>query len=282
MEAWELPLVLFTVLGQWGIGIALMITIAESVAPSIVDSANRQNIRFGGMMVLPLIALGLLFSVFHLGTPFAAYKALFNLGTSMLSLEILAFIIVSALALVYSYMWWKNPDSGLRRTIGIVLSVVGIIAIVISSKVYTMPTRLGWDSWETIAAFLLTAVLLGATTVAALVVGNKATDVMKANKVLAVIILLAVVGIVVTLAGISSMYGQSAEQSAVVIGTFANGMFFVRLLLSLMIPVIMAAYILSNKATNNLVTLGLGGIVVGELLGRVLFYSSTMSQYPWF
>ena len=257
-----------------------MIALIESLHPDIAKQQAQKSIRYGGIAIFPVIVLALLFSLFHLGKPLHAFKAIFNLGNAMLSLEILAFIIIGALALVYSYMWWKAPDNRLRRPIGWMLSIAGFIGIVISANVYTLPARLAWDSWETVAAFLTTTILLGSVTVASLLAGVEEQQ--KAQRTLGIVVLAGVVGSVAILAGIASMYGDSPEQSAFVVGTFASGMFFMRLLGSLALPAAAAVSLFGKQPSKALLKVTLVAVVLGELIGRILFYSATMGQAPWF
>jgi anaerobic dimethyl sulfoxide reductase subunit C len=285
MGTWEFPLVLFTVFGQWAIGLALMITLLEYVVPNIINEGNSKQLRIGGMAVLPLTVLGLIFSVFHLGQPLSAYKAIMNLGVSKLSMEIVFFGIVGVLALVYSHMWWKNPNHASRKTVGALLSLVGIVAIVVSSKVYSLPARLAWDSWQTTAAFLLTAVLLGAVSVAFLLAKSEDEATQKAKKVLGWVIIASVVLVVTVLASFAKMYGASAEQSKAVAATFASTFFYARLILGILLPVAVAGLLIGNfksQSSHSIVAVALFGVVVGEVAGRILFYSSVMSQAPWF
>lgn len=283
MGSWEFPLVLFTVFGQWAIGIAAMITLVEYIYPKALNEANTKQIRMGGMAVLPLIAIAMISSVFHLGQPLAAFKSISNLGTAMLSLEILAFSIVGVLALIYSYMWWKTPEKDSRKIVGSTLSIVGLMAVVISSKVYALPARLAWDSWQTIAAFLLTAVILGAVSVAYLLSKAEDENAQKAKKTLGWVIIASVVAIVIVLGAFARTYGLSEEQAAAVAATFSSSIFYVRLILGILLPAALAGVFIANqKSSSYVVSIALVGVVVGELAGRILFYASVMGQYPWF
>lgn len=285
MGTWEFPLVLFTVLGQWAIGLAFMITIIEYLIPKTINANNEKQLRIGGMVVLPLVALGLIFSVFHLGQPLSAFKALMNLGVAKLSMEILFFGFVGVLALIYSYMWWKTPNNTSRKIVGAALSLVGIAAIVVSSKVYSLPGRPAWNSWQTTAAFLLTALLLGAVTVAFLLSKSEDNEGQKAKKLLGWIIIASVILIGVVLTSFAKTFGASQEQSTAVAATFASSFFLVRLVLGILLPVVLAGlFIINNnsKSASSLAAVAMVGVFVGEIAGRVLFYSSVMSQYPWF
>lgn len=283
MGTWEFPLVLFTVLGQWAVGLAIMLTIVEYFFPAAVNEATLKQFRLGGMAVLPLVAVGLLFSIFHLGQPFAAYRALLNLGASKLSLEILSFLIVGILALIYSYFWWKAPEKAARKAVGAALSIIGLMAIVVSSKVYALPARLAWDSWQTTAAFMLTAVLLGAVSVAFLLSKSEDEGIQKGKKVIGWVIIASVVLIAAVLGLFAKTFGVSAEQTAAVAATFSSGFFIVRLIIGILLPIAFGAlFVANNKTCNTIAAITLAGVVLGEVAGRILFYSSVMGQYPWF
>ncbi|HHY26259.1 MAG TPA: dimethyl sulfoxide reductase anchor subunit [Desulfitobacterium dehalogenans] len=283
MGAWEFPLVLFTVLGQWAIGLALTITLVEYMFSSDLDEASLKKLRVGGISVLPLVGLGIIFSVFHLGQPLSAMKAISNLGVSKLSMEILAFVIVGVLALIYSYMWWKTPASSSKKIVGLLLSGVGLIAIVISSKVYALPARLAWNSWQTTAAFVLTALLLGSVSVAFLLSKIEGEAGQKVRRTLGIFVIAAVVLVGLVLGSFAQTYGASAEQSAAVSATFASFFFVVRLMIGILLPMVFAGVFIANqKSSSTLAALTLAGVVFGEVTGRILFYSSVMGQYPWF
>lgn len=283
MGTWEFPLVLFTVLGQWAIGIALVITMIEYFFSTTINEVAIKRLRVGGIAVLPLVALSLLASLFHLGQPLSAIKAIRNIGVSMLSMEILTFMIVGVLALLYSYMWWKTPTRAARKPVGLALSVVGLVAVVISSRVYALPARFAWNSWETTAAFVITLLLLGSVSVAFLLSKIEGEAAQKLRKCLGILIIGSVVFIGLTLGSFAQSYGASAEQSAAVIATFASSFFIVRLLIGILLPMVFAGvFMASQRPCRTVAAITLGGVVVGEITGRILFYSSVMGQYPWF
>ncbi|WP_018213446.1 dimethyl sulfoxide reductase anchor subunit family protein [Desulfitobacterium hafniense] len=283
MGTWEFPLVLFTVFGQWAIGLTLAITLVEYMFGSSLNEAALKKLRMGGIAVLPLVGLGMIFSVFHLGQPLSAIRAISNFGTAKLSMEILAFVIVGVLALIYSYMWWKTPSNASKKLVGLAVSVVGLIAIIISSQVYTLPARLAWNSWQTTAAFVLTALLLGSVSVAFLLSKTEGEAGEKVRKTLGIFVGVSVVLVGLVLGSFAQTYGASAEQSAAVAATFGSSFFVVRLVIGILLPMVFAGHFIGNqKSSSTFAALALVGVVLGELSGRILFYSSVMGQYPWF
>jgi anaerobic dimethyl sulfoxide reductase subunit C len=284
MNTWEFPLVLFTVIGQWAIGLALMITLIEVLTQATSTETSLKQVRIGGMLVFPLTFIALLCSIFHLGQPLSALRALSHLGVSQLSMEILFFTIVAVLALVYSLMWWKTPNNISKTIVGGIFSIVGVVAVVVSSNVYTLPARLSWDSWQTSAAFLLTAVLLGAVTLTFLLRKSEEKTSLKAKKILGYMILASAFLIVIVLSAFAQTSGASHEQTVAVANTFASIFFPIRLLLGILLPVAFASLLIANKikSCTTFSALTLAGVLVGEVAGRILFYSAVMSQAPWF
>ncbi|HWI53775.1 MAG TPA: DmsC/YnfH family molybdoenzyme membrane anchor subunit, partial [Symbiobacteriaceae bacterium] len=102
MNNWELPLVLFTVLSQAAVGAIIFSAVLEPrIAPEHVQT--RRALRVAGAVAFPVLLVALVLSVFHLGQPLAAYRALRNFGDSWLSREIWFFGITAVVAAVYSH-----------------------------------------------------------------------------------------------------------------------------------------------------------------------------------
>lgn len=281
MTNWELPLVFLTVLTQWAVGIALMMTIVEFVFPQAITDENAAKFRIGGMATFPLIAVAVLSSILHLGQPLAAMNAFRHLGTAMLSMETLCSVVMIVLSLLYAFIWWKKSDrAALRKYTGLLLAVVGIVSVVISSRVYMLPARMAWNSWTTTASFLITAVLLGAFSVLLMLAGT-GNDLGKGGTLFSsVSVLVILCAVAVT---ICSFISGSAEQTNAILATVSSPLFYVRALLGIVVPAFCAGMVLrSEKNKVNLAALGLLCALLGELSGRILFYASTLNQAPWF
>lgn len=286
MSHWELPLVFFTVVGQWAVGTAAILAILDQFVPSLVGDKETKILRTAGLSVFPLCALALIFSIFHLGQPFAAYRALSNFGNSWLSREIWSFMAFGVLSLVYSYSWWKNSgNASSRRILGLLTAAVGLIAVIVSSKVYTIPAHLAWNTWQTTAAFLLSAALLGSLTLITALACKKngEANIESGLKVTGWVTAIALIGIVLTLASFAQQANMSNEQANSVLLTFTSSLFWFRALFSLVLPGAVALKTLSgsNVAPKTLVGVTLICAVLGELSGRALFYYSVMSQNPF-
>lgn len=285
MSNWELPLVLFTVVGQWAVGIALILAILDQFVPGLAGEKETPILRKAGIMIFPLCALALIFSIFHLGQPLAAYRAITNFGSSWLSREIWSFILFGICSLAYSYIWWKNLGNvTTRRMVGLLTAVVGVIAVSVSSMVYILPARFAWNTWQTTSAFLLTALLLGSLTLIATFLADKGTEAQLGNalKMTAWIATIALIGIVITLATFAQQSGLSGEQAEAVLLTFSSPLFWIRAIFSLALPTALVISVLASKdAPKTLSRATLLAAVLGELGGRALFYYSVMSQKPF-
>ncbi len=282
MESVQLPLVLFTVFSQVAVGLVLMLTIQDYVFPAAVKEGSSKRFRFAGISVVFLVAISVIFSLFHLGKPLHAFKSFMNLGTSTLSLEILAMFVVGIIALFYSFLWWKSPNGALRKVVGLVLSICGIAAVTISSRAYALPSKPSWDSWQTTAAFLLTAVLIGAVILSFLLYSYENESAVRAKKFFAIITIIAVIAIIAVMASFASTYGASVEQSDAVVATFSSVWFYIRLGVGLILPVIAAVALYFTKKVNfGIVACALLAVIIGEIIGRALFYYSAMGQTPF-
>ena len=83
MKEW--PLILFTLATQLACGLTLAATVFETKA----RPADAVLMRPLAMAIFPVVAMGILLSMAHLGRPLMAWRAAVNLGQSRLSLEVI-------------------------------------------------------------------------------------------------------------------------------------------------------------------------------------------------
>ncbi|MEK6236351.1 MAG: dimethyl sulfoxide reductase anchor subunit [Planctomycetales bacterium] len=166
------PLTLMLILTQASAG-AFLVEHAMysyfSVARADVADAVRP---FHLCAALLLGGLGLAASIFHLGRPLHAYRALLGLRTSWLSREILAFGVFAAAATAYvgaaSLDWFGGSSwavsASQQAALGAGAALAGLAAIFCSVMVYVATRRPTWTFLPTAAKFLLTAGILGVPT----------------------------------------------------------------------------------------------------------------------
>jgi Fe-S-cluster-containing dehydrogenase component/DMSO reductase anchor subunit len=171
-EPSHLPLVVMLVLTQLSVGgFWAELIIKHSIAEGL--SALLTPLYLMVALGVGMLALGA--SVFHLGRPLYAFRAVLGIKTSWLSREILAFGLFSFLAMVCAVCSWDNPVGrvlygGVERVLpfgraGDILdfSVLGsgLFGIFCSAMVYRDTKRPFWDNHGTTLKFFLTMGILG-------------------------------------------------------------------------------------------------------------------------
>ncbi|MCO5384918.1 MAG: dimethyl sulfoxide reductase anchor subunit [Desulfosporosinus sp.] len=290
MGDWEWPLILFTVLGQIAIGIIVMLWWLDCDHNQLDNQLFKQGVYVSGA----LLVLALLASLFHLGHPEAAYRALAHLGSSWLSREILLFLL--------TFLAWINlfgmsrrqrssraigagattittaeiaagGQSG-NRSLGLgITSVLGLLGIASSAMIYVLPRVPAWNNVGPVLFFLLTTGLLGA--LVTLVLGRKLLQPAQ-KKLLLQWSLGCTIASLLFYVIYASMLSVSMEGAASLNFLLDNPLFWTRALLGWFAPLLLLVSILKNSQvakTNLILTLTLlAGL--GEVLGRALFYLS--------
>lgn len=248
----SLSLVLFSVLSQAAAGIVLISTFLPG-AP-------------GARAALPLAALGLAVSLAHLGTPAGALRALANLRTSWLSREVLLTGLFTVSAGVYGYLLSD-------RVVGLGAGLLGLAALYAQGRVYRLPTRPEWRHVANLCSLFASSLLLGALIVA-LTGGHNLANL----RALGTVILLAAAGVLLALAFWSAHLVRLARGAWV-----ADTWFWVRLVAGVVIPVLGGTGMMLGITPDLLTTGGaLAGAIVGEMLGRSMFFRVGMEHMPLF
>jgi anaerobic dimethyl sulfoxide reductase subunit C (anchor subunit) len=297
MNVHELPLVVFTIFGQMSVGCFVVLGVLHLLGrrvagPSAVDRLSDPALYAIG----PVMVLGLVASIFHLGNPVNALHTVSNLGSSWLSREILlgcAFAGLGAAFAVCQQRKWLT--AALRQTLAAVTAVVGLGLVFVMSQVYMLPTVPAWDTWATPVSFFTTTFLLGSLAIgSALVVtatvqrrretlGDDADRLLRGTVrgiSVSSIVLLGVEVIVLpnyVLHLATAQSGLTAEHALLVGGgaVFAARLVLVFLgagLLSLVL------YRLASTKRDSLLvaaaSTAFGLVFVSEIIGRILFYGS--------
>jgi len=157
-------LVFMTVLTQLSVGGFLSLFLAELLSNVTSLSPPLQRfLKIGPLAMLITAGLALTTSVFHLGRPLFAFRAIKMWRRSWLSREVLFFALFAVLAGIYSLFRWKElvVPPGLMEGLGTLVALTGIAGIFSSAKIYMVPARPSWNNIRTPIAFFSTAFLLG-------------------------------------------------------------------------------------------------------------------------
>jgi DMSO reductase anchor subunit len=166
--AQHMPLVVMLVLTQLAVG-AFVVDYVLSLAEVGWASQARQ---FHATVSLGLALLALVASVFHLGRPQYAFRAILGFKTSWLSREILAFGGFVKLALVYAGLlyarsqnwlpgWLRQYIPDTLKYVGPAVVALGLLGVFCSAMVYGVTHRRWWAIGRSNFRFFATAIVLG-------------------------------------------------------------------------------------------------------------------------
>lgn len=163
----QYSLVLFTLFTQASVGAFWVLLVNDFLKRQAPDEIQDAFTRVGTALLVPLTAVGLVFSTTHLGRPQYAFRALAHIGSSWLSREVWAFGLFFGLVAIYTFIWWRRVgDAELRRLVGVVTGIVGLLGILSQAMVYQIPGRPMWNHGSTLALFGVSALILGPLAVA--------------------------------------------------------------------------------------------------------------------
>lgn len=262
MEHYELPLVFFTVFAQWGIGGVLALTLCQNISTL---KFNAKQYRILALLFWVITVLGSLSSLVHLGTPTGAYRSLAGFGSSWLSREVVAFIVLNAAIFCWLALCWLKPGYPGINLLGGVTALVGLASIFVTSQVYyQMALHPLWHTIATPVGFLATSVLLGFMSVAVAFGYWHHSSPLTCRVGIAA-------GIVLTVGGVCLRYHVPGADAS-------SPLLWWQLFASLCVAVWGVSRLKYGMQNWAWVAL----IATGELAGRMLFYSNVMSGAPWF
>ena len=127
----------------------------------------QEFLVFGDLGILAVTGIALSASVFHLGRPLHAYKALRMWRRSWLSREVLFFTLFSFLGAGYAGAllvahFLQFPVPAVWRALGGGgVALFGMAGVFASAKIYLVPARPAWNTPLTPLRFFLTGFILG-------------------------------------------------------------------------------------------------------------------------
>jgi formate dehydrogenase iron-sulfur subunit len=152
------------------LSLVLMTTLFQAIAGSLIVSLAT---RAATAQVLTLLLLVTVFtlntSVFHLGRPAYAWRALKMWRRSWLSREVLLFgLFFCALVSITAAAWLRElkifaTSAAMFDTAGWLAAALGIAGVLASTFIYLVPARPAWNMVHTPLDFLLSAAVIGST-----------------------------------------------------------------------------------------------------------------------
>jgi Fe-S-cluster-containing dehydrogenase component/DMSO reductase anchor subunit len=277
------PLVLMLVLTQLSVGAFSVDAIGARFVPASA-MASLAPLHAVVAVAFGVAALGA--SIFHLGRPLYAFRAILGLRTSWMSREILAFGLFAPLAMLYAASFWAPLPIPLWVRDSLLSSVVaaGIGGVACSVLIYHVTRRAWWHATSTAFKFAMTAVVLGlATTNLTLAIGAQILDPADrpalASLVATVVRLLLLAGIAKALGELGSLLSlrdrsySELKRSAVLLTHDLRGYLVLRLVL-LGLGLLVSATQAFGTPSVAATAVAFVALVLGELAERTLFFAA--------
>jgi len=300
MNVREWALITFTILAQMSVGSFWVLGIVHFYATrkAGAEEADRMS-DLALLAIIPVLALGMLASLLHLGNPLSAYKAVSNLGTSWLSREILFGVLFAVSGAVFALLQLRKIGTfSVRNIVAWVAALFGLGLIVSMSNVYLLYNQPAWNTVATPISFFVTTLLLGSLAMGAAFVWNYAR-VQKMNPgcadvqcelmrttvrwiAVATVLLLGVELVVlpVYVAYLATGNAAAVASLSAMISTFGV-VFALRLILVFVGAGVFGLFLYQNassvgqeKVLGSLVYSAFVLVFVAEVMGRFLFYTT--------
>src|SRR5512143_1729805 len=174
MNVREWALISFTILAQMSVGAFVVLGIVHFLAQRKAGSEQADRLSDRALLAIgPVMVLGLLVSLLHLGNPLNAYRAVANIGTSWLSREILFGALFAVAGGAFAIAQWRKIGSfAMRNLLAVAAALIGLALVYSMANVYMLGTEPAWDTWATPVSFFVTTLLLGVLAMGAAFVAN--------------------------------------------------------------------------------------------------------------
>ncbi|MHA0901589.1 dimethyl sulfoxide reductase anchor subunit family protein [Enterobacter ludwigii] len=271
----EWPLVIFTVFGQCVAGALIVMGLVWLTEKD--DAVKTRLVR--SMFFLWLVmGIGFLASVLHLGSPLRAFNSLNRVGASALSNEIAAGSIFFA---VGGFWWLVSVISKMPPALGkiwlVVSQILGVVFVWAMTRVYQIDTVPTWYTGYTTLAFFLTLVLGGPLFAALLLRVANTTYKSTFAASVSVLALLACVAVIVLQSNDLATIHSSVQQASALLPDYGALQIWRIVLLAAGLGCWLCPLMRRQEPKALALFAGVILVVVGELIGRGLFYGLHMT-----
>ena len=271
----EWPLVIFTVFGQCVAGALIVMGLVWLTEKD--DAVKTRLVR--SMFFLWLVmGIGFLASVLHLGSPLRAFNSLNRVGASALSNEIAAGSVFFAVG----RFWWlvsvigKMPPA-LGKIWLVVSQILGVVFVWAMTRVYQIDTVPTWYTGYTTLAFFLTLALGGPLLAALLLRVANTTYKSTFAASVSVLGLLACVAVIVLQSNDLATIHSSVQQASTLLPDYGALQIWRIVLLAAGLGCWLCPLMRRQEPKALALFAGVILVVVGELIGRGLFYGLHMT-----
>ena len=274
----EWPLMIFTVFGQCVAGGFIVLALALMKGGLSNEQQQRVVLSMFGLWVL--MGIGFIASTMHLGSPMRAFNSLNRIGASSLSNEIASeplFFAVGGIGWLLAVV--KKLPAGLRSLWLVATMVLGILFVWMMVRVYnTIDTVPTWYTVWTPLSFFLT-LFLGGPLLGYLLLRVAGVDGW-AMRLLPVVTLLGLVASVIVALMQGSelpMIHSSIQQASALVPDYGSLMAWRVVALVLAVACWVVPLLKGYQPAVPLLSLALVLVLVGEMVGRGIFYGLHMT-----
>lgn len=261
MHSW--PLLVFTLAIQAAVGGCLILFLYNSLLKKSLSEDTLEKANSKSLLVLTILSLlGLGFSFFDLGYPLNALNAIRNIGTSWLAREILFtcfFIGFVGLTFILN-LKTKKLSQGLLGLAGI----AGLAAVFAMGSLYSTTIFEAWNSVNTIIGFYGSSLILGTVVINILFFPVFQNNEASFEEVKLPTLLIILGAFIIQFTFMTALGSGLAALSPTIS--------LMRWLCSAMAALLLAYLYLKTPRTSGLLYLSFGLMLVGEVIGRYLFY----------
>ena len=271
----EWPLVIFTVFGQCVAGALIVMGLAWL---SEKDDAIKARIVRSMFFLWVVMGIGFMASILHLGSPLRAFNSLNRVGASALSNEIAAGSVFFAVG----GFWWlvsvigKMPPA-LGKVWLVVSQILGIVFVWAMTRVYQIDTVPTWYTGYTTLAFFLTLFLGGPLLAALLLRVAKAPFKSALTASVSVLALLTTAAVIVLQSNELTTIHSSVQRASALLPDYGSLQVWRLVLVAAGLGCWICPLVRRQEPKTLALFAGIILVVLGELLGRGLFYGLHMT-----
>lgn len=168
VREWALPV--YTILMQLAVGAFIVLWLIRHLAGPKFSAREIDRIISNPILVIAFTAAVAMGGAhFHLSKPFHSFLAVLNFKTSWLSREIVFTVLffLTTMSVVY-LTYFQTHRRRLITVLGWLAILFGITLIYCMARIYLIPTQVAWNSTSVIVSFYVTSLMLGGMTIASL------------------------------------------------------------------------------------------------------------------
>ena len=274
----EWPLMIFTVFGQCVVG--GFIVLALALMKGQLPREQQQRVVLSMFALWVLMGIGFIASTLHLGSPMRAFNSLNRVGASSLSNEIASGAIFFAVGGIGWLLAVTNKLSCALRSLWLVVTMVlGVVFVWMMVRVYnTIDTVPTWYRIWTPLSFFLT-LFIGGPLLGYLLLRVAGVDGWAMRLLPAVTLLALVISAIVVLMQGSELptIHSSIQQASALVPDYGSLMAWRVVALVLALACWVVPLLKGYQPAVPLLSLALVLVLVGEMVGRGIFYGLHMT-----